>query len=186
MVRLSALLLVAACTSSVRAPAAPSPAPEPTTSGAPPDPSEVPPPDEGADEEPDPEDDELADGNADDGSNPEETADDLPAPPPPPVTPAAALPKEEIRRVVARHRKDFARCYEAQVVKQPDLAGRVETTFVVGPDGAVISARATGLHPAVETCLIAALRTMRFPRPTGGGKVTVNYPFNFATAGGTP
>lgn len=92
--------------------------------------------------------------------------------------PATGNPdKEVVRRVVRTHIGEIRTCYETALQQQPDLAGTVVATFTIAPDGRVAHASASGLHPDVEGCIAARISTWKFPSPSGGGALHINYPF---------
>lgn len=96
------------------------------------------------------------------------------------------LDREVIRRVILSHRAQIRYCYEKQLNKTPDLAGKVLVEFVIGGDGKVTQARAaenTLSDAEVSRCLVSKVRTWTFPQPKGGGVVVVTYPFLFKPAG---
>jgi TonB family protein len=89
------------------------------------------------------------------------------------------LSPDVIRRVVRRHLNEVRFCYEQQLARVPDLAGRVTVQFLIAPSGAVQSSalRSSDLGSArVEQCVVQAVRRWTFPRPDGG-VVGVSYPF---------
>lgn len=93
------------------------------------------------------------------------------------------LDAEIIRRVIRERRREVQACYEAELQRTPDLAGRVVFNFVITPDGSVASAtvRESSLNnDAVESCIANRMRRWRFPEPRGGGLVRVDYPFQFS------
>jgi TonB family protein len=117
-----------------------------------------------------------------------------PSPEPPSGTPATraqdsipgvasvrgSLDKDVIRREIRVHIDEIKRCYEPELVRSPDLGGRVVVQFTVGASGSVEAAElqnSTLDRPAVEKCMVSAVRTWQFPRPEGGGIVIVSYPF---------
>jgi metallo-beta-lactamase class B len=88
--------------------------------------------------------------------------------------------KEIIRQIIRHHIVDVRACYEAALMNEPSLFGRISVTFSIASDGVVISAvleSSTMALPAVETCIVGAVRRWQFPKPIGGGKVIVTYPF---------
>jgi TonB family protein len=99
----------------------------------------------------------------------------------PPVV-VGGLDKELIRRVVRSHSAEIRYCYELALSREPELAGRVMTRFVIAADGAVAIAEVTeGLGDAqLDECLISRLRRWQFPSSRGGGVVVVNYPWQFS------
>jgi hypothetical protein len=99
-----------------------------------------------------------------------------------------ALDKDLIRRVVRRHLNEVRYCYELELLRDPELRGRVETRFFILPDGTVASAAtesSTFADPAIGRCTAQAFRRWQFPRVPDGGLVEVKYPFDFFPAGGT-
>lgn len=97
-----------------------------------------------------------------------------------------SMSKESIRRVIQRHMNEVRFCYEEGLRKQPDLAGRVQVSFMISPSGVVTSATVadSSLHNAqVESCVAQAARRWTFPAPDGGGYVAVRYPFLLEQAG---
>jgi hypothetical protein len=94
------------------------------------------------------------------------------------------LDKEIIRRHVRRQLPQLTHCYERQLVVDAGLRGTVIAEFQISPQGAVLSATASGMgNAAVEQCVAGVLRAIQFPRPRGGGLVNVRYPLTFQPAG---
>jgi hypothetical protein len=93
-----------------------------------------------------------------------------------------ALDKEIVRRIIRRHINEVKYCYDAELARQHDLAGRIAITFTIGANGTVPSAlvESTTMNNArVEGCLVGAVRRWEFPKPQGGGLVIATYPFTF-------
>lgn len=98
-----------------------------------------------------------------------------------------SLSKEVIRRYIRRHINQIRYCYEQQLARRPDLAGRVSVRFVITPSGAVSSSSVAGStlgEPTAEACVARAVQRIAFPQPEGGGVVIVTYPFMFQSAEG--
>lgn len=97
-----------------------------------------------------------------------------------------SLDKDLIRRVMQRHRAQFAFCYERALLRQPQLSGKVVLRFVIAGDGRTsrveIDPGSTLKDAAVEECVVKAARLMKFPTPTGGGVVVVKYPLLFRSS----
>ena len=102
------------------------------------------------------------------------------------VTAAGKLDKNIIRRFIRRNLSRIRLCYERQLVKDPSLAGTVVAKFTIDSSGKVASSNASGLHPDVDRCVAGAIAAVVFPKPKGGGKVTVRYPFIFRSGSSTP
>lgn len=80
------------------------------------------------------------------------------------------------------HNADVRLCYERELARRPSLVGRVVVRFVISATGAVQAAtiESSDLEaPAVDDCVIGAVRRWTFPEPEGGGIVAVTYPFLF-------
>ena len=93
-----------------------------------------------------------------------------------------SLDKEIIRRTVQRELRAIRACYERELAKQPNLAGRLAVRFVIAPAGHVTEANAeTTLDPNVDTCVVSVFKRMTFPKPKGDAPVVVRYPLIFQT-----
>jgi hypothetical protein len=112
---------------------------------------------------------------------PEETneADEEPA--------AARLSRDEIQAVIRASQRQLQHCYEKELVRDPELAGRVKLEFTVEPDGSV-----SDLHAAsssidsdeVVACVRGIAREWRFPERSG--QTHIAYPFNFTAVVSDP
>jgi hypothetical protein len=89
------------------------------------------------------------------------------------------LDKVIIRRHIKAALPRIKLCYERALLTDPSLAGTVSTQFFISPSGAVTQANATGVDPAVASCVASVIKAIEFPKPEGGGGVQVNYPFTF-------
>ena len=86
----------------------------------------------------------------------------------------------EIVRIIRRHLNEVKYCYEQELLRQPDLVGKIDVQFTVAASGQVSAAavqRSTIGNARVESCTVAAVRRWQFPKPLDGGTVTVSYPF---------
>ena len=104
----------------------------------------------------------------------------------PPVV-RGRLDREIVRRVVRQHLPEVRFCYEREAIGHPDLAGRVQVEFTIGPNGRVLAsgvAASSTRSPALDGCIQQAVRRWEFPQPEGGGPVIVIYPFLLRMAGG--
>ena len=93
-----------------------------------------------------------------------------------------SLDKKVIKEVIREHHKEVRACYEVELVRQPDLAGRVLSQFTISTTGNVtdvVLRESTVGNPAIEDCLRKHLLTWKFPKPHGGGTVDVIYAFDF-------
>lgn len=92
------------------------------------------------------------------------------------------LPPEAVRRVIRQNFGRFRACYQAGLLRNPALAGRVTTSFVIGRDGSVSSVSNGGSDlpdSAVTSCVVRAFYGLSFPQPEGG-IVMVTYPIVFS------
>lgn len=90
------------------------------------------------------------------------------------------LDRSEVDAVVRQNLAQVRFCYNRGLRAHPDLAGRLTSNFVIGGDGRVKSSniRQSSLGvAAVEDCIRDKVAMWSFPKPRGGGEVTVNYPF---------
>lgn len=95
-----------------------------------------------------------------------------------------SLDREIIQRVIRQHRREIRNCYEQELQKNKDLAGRVLVQFTISATGSVVSAvvkESSLKNAAVENCMSTRIRRWMFPEPKGGGIVIVSYPFNLSS-----
>lgn len=93
------------------------------------------------------------------------------------------LAPDLVQRTVRQSFGRFRGCYEAGLRGNPTLAGRVSVRFVIGRDGAVMSAMNGGSDmpdAGVVSCVVGAFRGLSFPAPSDG-IVTVTYPLVFSS-----
>ncbi|MBM4376598.1 MAG: AgmX/PglI C-terminal domain-containing protein, partial [Deltaproteobacteria bacterium] len=91
------------------------------------------------------------------------------------------LPPETIQAIVRQNFGRFRACYESGLRTNPALQGTVAVQFVIGRDGAVVTASGGGTLPdsGVTGCVASAFRGLQFPAPDGG-VVRVTYPIAFS------
>jgi hypothetical protein len=89
------------------------------------------------------------------------------------------LPRDVVQRVIRLNFGRFRLCYEAGLLKNPGLTGRVAVKFMIGRDGAVsFAATDPSTDMADETvtaCVVRGFQNLSFPAPEGG-TVQVVYP----------
>ncbi len=91
-----------------------------------------------------------------------------------------SLDKDIIRRIVRAHINEVRYCYNQGLAKEPALEGRVAIKFTIGAKGKVTEATVESdslSDDKVGKCIAKAVKRWKFPKPTGGGVVTVTYPF---------
>lgn len=89
-----------------------------------------------------------------------------------------------VRGVIKQHIGEVRLCYETELAKNLELAGRVTIRFTIGAEGKVTEPKvksSTLNSPAVEKCLTDAVGVWEFPRPKRG-TVAVEYPFVLVAA----
>ncbi len=92
-----------------------------------------------------------------------------------------------IGNLISKRANEVRHCYEAELTKNPSLAGRVTASFTIGPTGGVESAEIAQSDVGsakLEECIVGRIRRWKFPEPQGGGSCVINYPWVFKTAGG--
>jgi TonB family protein len=97
-----------------------------------------------------------------------------------------SLNKEIVKRIIRRHLNEVKYCYEQEVPKKPDLGGRIMVQFTIAASGQVTASdleNSTLGNERVENCTLQAVRRWEFPKPLGGGTVTVSSPFVLTPAG---
>jgi TonB family protein len=97
------------------------------------------------------------------------------------------LDKEIIRRIVRRHLNEVRFCYTQALAAHPSLEGRLVVQFTIAPTGQVLASAlgsSTLGAPAVDSCVVQAVKRWEFPEPQGGGLAIVSYPFQLSPAGG--
>jgi hypothetical protein len=98
-------------------------------------------------------------------------------------TSGGGLDRAIIKRYIKRNVNKIAYCYEKQLLAHPGMEGEVSVQFFISPTGAVQSSAGKGFDETVASCVADVIASIEFPKPTDGGGVQVNYPFNFHAAG---
>lgn len=105
------------------------------------------------------------------------------------VVPATAevqgpLDQASVQRYIRRYTNHVRFCYDKELTRNPALAGTVTVQFTIEPKGTVSGCTmqsSTVKNPAVEQCIVTAVRRWEFPPPEGA-KVVVTYPFVLTTS----
>ena len=87
-----------------------------------------------------------------------------------------------VRRYIQSKLDQIRYCYLSEIQRNPNLAGQISAEWVILPTGNIASAKigqTTLNSPAVEKCVVARIRSWRFPSPKGGGTARVSCPFTF-------
>jgi outer membrane biosynthesis protein TonB len=95
------------------------------------------------------------------------------------------LDPKAIARIVRARLRSIQMCYERELKRNPNLAGKISIEFTIETNGRVSDTYVVSNsmnNQAVANCIQSRIRTWVFPRPKGGS-VTVAYPFIFSPAG---
>lgn len=90
--------------------------------------------------------------------------------------------KADIAKKVRRRASSFRSCYERGLTIAPSLRGKLTVRWTIGMNGHVTGARVAGSslrNSAVESCVLRAIRRVRFAKPDGSMCV-VQWPFLFS------
>ncbi len=102
------------------------------------------------------------------------------------ATGTGTLDRNIIRRYIRRVMPRLRQCYEKALLVRSALAGTVTVAFTITGQGSVQRARANGIgNTKLQNCMAKTIKSIQFPKPTGGGTVTVSYPFILATGSAT-
>ncbi len=102
------------------------------------------------------------------------------------TTVVGSCERTSIGKVINSRANEIRFCYESELTKNPNLAGRVAVSFTIGPTGGVESAEIAQSDvgsPKMEDCILGRIRRWKFPEPKGGGSCVINYPWVFKAAG---
>ncbi len=92
------------------------------------------------------------------------------------------LDKEAIAKVIREHLGQIRYCYDRQLASDSELHGKVKVKWNIDAEGIVESqslGESTMNNAMVEECILRRIATWKFPKPKGGTKVLVSYPFLF-------
>lgn len=95
------------------------------------------------------------------------------------------IDKEAVAKVINSHLHEVSSCYERALLKTPGLAGKIVLEWQITTSGSVGYAKtksSTMQSAAVESCILASLKTWHFPAAKGAG-VVITYPFMFNSVG---
>ena len=91
---------------------------------------------------------------------------------------------ESVKTVVAFYQPQIQQCYEETLAsKDKAVEGVLKTSWIIGPEGGVTKAQVvkkgtTLKDPKLHDCVITVLSSMTFPKPPGGKKQPIDFPFN--------
>lgn len=91
-----------------------------------------------------------------------------------------------LRRIIRRHLSQVRYCYvSVGLPNNPRLSGLLKIAFLISPQGRVTRAQvasSTLHHPPTESCIVAQIRTWKFPKLENQSAYVV-YPFRFRPSG---
>ncbi len=98
----------------------------------------------------------------------------------PEVPAAPGLSQEQIAKTISEHSFEVKSCYEWRLEARPTLSGTLKVGWHVLADGSTSDVHfedSTLDDPKTEDCVISRVRSWRFPKPQGGGVVSVSFPW---------
>lgn len=97
---------------------------------------------------------------------------------------SGAIDQRAMDRSMKRNIMMLRHCYMRELVRNPQIAGKMMVHFYVEPTGRVhrVRVRSSTLgQRRLDMCVTTQIRIWRFPRPTGSGSASVIYPILFST-----
>ena len=95
---------------------------------------------------------------------------------------SGGLTSGEVARIVRQNLNQIRHCYEQLIQRQPGVRGKVEVGFIIVADGRVGDAKIISSNmdnSNFKNCILSRISNLKFPKPRGGAKVDVKYPFVF-------
>lgn len=95
---------------------------------------------------------------------------------------SGGLDRDVIAKYIQSQKGKILFCYERQLSANPGLFGKVSVKFQIAAGGEVETYNVTETtlsNESVESCLLQLISKWQFPKPKGGVKVLVSYPFVF-------
>lgn len=96
-----------------------------------------------------------------------------------------SIDKAMVDSYIKRNIMRIKACYERELQKNDQISGKVSLFFIINGEGGVTTSNVkttTMGNAGVEECVARTVKTIRFPKPKGGGVVAVTYPFIFKNA----
>lgn len=94
--------------------------------------------------------------------------------------------RDLVLKVVRRHQNQIRFCYESELSRAPELAGKVTVAWTIGASGSVEAAEIAESvlgNERVEACIVQRVKQWKFPEPSGGQEVAITFPWVFQVAG---
>jgi hypothetical protein len=107
-----------------------------------------------------------------------------------PVTLAAApkgdgLTQKEIVSVIQSHNDDAVTCFKEGTADEKATGGKVKIRFLIGLAGKIEASQLeqnTFKNKEIGNCIRNKMKAWTFPKPRGGQKISIAYPFEFKVA----
>lgn len=96
------------------------------------------------------------------------------------------LSRDEVGQVIHKKISEIRYCYEASILRTPNLEGKLIVDFTIAASGRVRSAKVnkeTVSDARLNECILKRLTKWGFPKPKAGVEVAVSYPFIFKRLG---
>ena len=95
---------------------------------------------------------------------------------------SGGLTSGEVARIIRQNLNRIRHCYEQLIQRRPGVRVKVEVGFIIVEDGRVGDVKIISSNmddSNFKGCLRSRIGQLKFPRPRGGSKVNVKYPFVF-------
>lgn len=89
---------------------------------------------------------------------------------------------ELVRPMIRRCAPQVRACYDAELIDNPGIEGRINVRFTVGREGRVTAAAVTAStlrNATLETCLVDVMKRCRLAKPVDRRPVDLSYTFDF-------
>lgn len=111
-----------------------------------------------------------------------------------PMTLAAApkgdgLTQKEIVSVIQSHNDDAVACFKEATADEKATGGKVKIRFLIGLAGKIEASQLeqnTFKNKEIGNCIRNKMKAWSFPKPRGGQKISIAYPFEFKVAPPAP
>ncbi len=90
--------------------------------------------------------------------------------------------KADVQKVIMKRINQIRYCYEKELVKTPELSGKIDVYFVISKTGRVSEAKiakTTMKNKKVDKCIVRMIKRWKFKAPKNKGVCKITYPFIF-------
>jgi hypothetical protein len=95
------------------------------------------------------------------------------------------MSRQAVKRVIDQHLDEITYCYEAALISNPSIMGKMifEWRILMGGEVGEVRIKSSTVNShEIHACIKAAIKTWQFPKPKGS-TVVVSYPFIFDVVG---